>query len=143
MEVSRLNPDYGTFTVIEDFFNTASLNRLFSDLTKPLFPSKLCNFLTNGPTFVGPGGFVGVTVGLVAGFVAVVLAEVGPDGFVGVTEGLVAGFVAVVLAEVGPDGFVGVTEGSVAGVVEDGLADVEPGGLVVGVVGCTAPPMNE
>ena len=88
-------------------------------MTKPLFPSKLCNFLTNGPTFVGPGGFVGVTVGLVAGFVAVVLAEVGPDGFVGVTEGIVAG------------------------VVEDGLADVEPGGLVVGVVGCTAPPMNE
>ena len=50
---------------------------------------------------------------------------------------------AVVLAEVGPDGFVGVTEGLVAGVVEDGLADVEPGGLVVGVVGRTAPPMNE
>ena len=83
-----------------------------------------------------------MTVGLVAGFVAVVLAEVGPDGFVGVTEGLVVGFVAVVLAEVGPDGFVGVTEGLVAG-VEDGLADVEPGGFVVGVVGCTAPPMNE
>ena len=44
------------------------------------------------PRFVGPGGFVGVTVGLVAGFVAVVLAEVGLDGFVGVTVGLVVGF---------------------------------------------------
>ena len=68
---------------------------------------------------------------------------VGPDGFVGVTEGLVAGFVAVVLADVGPDGFVGVTEDLVAGVEVDGLADVGPGGLVVGVVGRTAPPMNE
>ena len=59
------------------------------------------------------------------------------------TVGLVAGFVAVVLAEVGPDGFVGVTEGLVAGFVEVGLAEVGPGGFVGGRVGCTAPPMNE